>query len=194
MTLRRATLLRAALAMAAAAPAAWLLWAAFVRRDLGADPVKTLQVITGLACLNLLLATLSITPLRRFLKWNFLGQYRRMLGLFAFGYGVVHLLIYLVFDQSLDPGLIWEDTIEHPRIAVGAVALLLLLPLALTSTDRMVRRLGKRWGRLHRLVYPATALGVLHYLMVQKLDIREGLVFAGVFTGLMLLRVRRGGN
>jgi sulfoxide reductase heme-binding subunit YedZ len=182
--------LRLLLAVGAAGPGLWLLWAAFVRQDLGADPVKTLQVVTGLACLNLLLVTLAITPLRRFLKWNFLGPYRRMLGLFAFGYAILHLLIYVVFDQSLDPRLIWDDTIEHPRIAVGALAVLLLTPLALTSTDRMIRRLGRRWGKLHRLIYPATALGVLHYLMVQKLDLREGLIFAGVFGVLMLLRIR----
>ena len=182
--------LRLLLAVGASAPGLWLLWAAFVRQDLGADPVKTLQVTTGLACLNLLLVTLAITPLRRYLKWNALGPYRRMLGLFAFGYAVIHLIIYVVFDQSLDPRLIWDDTIEHPRIAVGALALLLLAPLAITSTDRMIRRLGRSWGRLHRLIYPATALGVLHYLMVQKLDLREGLIFAGVFAVLMLARVR----
>lgn len=188
MKLRSAIPFRLLLAVGAAAPAIWLLWAGFVRHDLGADPVKTLQVTTGLACLNLLLVTLAVTPLRRYLKWNFLAQYRRMLGLFAFGYAVVHLIIYVVFDQSLEPRLIWDDTIEHPRIAVGALAVLLLTPLAVTSTDRMIRRLGKRWGRLHRLIYPATALGVLHYLMVQKLDIREGLLFAGAFALLMLLR------
>lgn len=185
---RPAVLLRAVLATGAAAPALWLLWAAFVRQDLGPDPVKTLQVVTGLACLNLLLVALAITPLRRYLKWNFLGQYRRMLGLSAFAYAIAHLIIYVVFDQSLDLRLIWDDTVEHPRIAVGALAVLLLTPLAFTSTDKMIRRLGKSWGRLHRLVYPATALGVLHYLMVQKLDIREGMVFAGVFGLLMLAR------
>lgn len=189
MNLRSTTLLRFLLALGAAGPALWLLWAAFVRQDLGADPVKTLQIVTGLACLNLLLVALAITPLRRYLKWNFLGQYRRMLGLFAFAYAVVHFLIYVVFDQSLDPRLIWDDTIEHPRIAVGALALVLLTPLAITSTDRMIRKLGKNWGKLHRLVYPATALGVLHYLMVQKLDLREGMLFAGVFGVLLLVRL-----
>jgi len=190
MTPRPAVLLRVVLACGAAAPAAWLLWAAFVSQDLGADPVKTLQVTTGLACLNLLLVTLAVTPLRRYLKWNFLGQYRRMLGLSAFAYAIAHLIIYVVFDQSLDPRLIWDDTVEHPRIAVGALAVLLLTPLAFTSTDKMIRRLGKSWGRLHRLVYPATALGVLHYLMVQKLDISKGMIFVAVLVGLLLLRMR----
>ena len=113
-----------------------------------------------------------------------------MLGLFAFFYALLHAITYFVFDQSLDPRLIWEDTVKHPRIAVGFVAFLLLIPLAVTSTDAMVRRLGKRWGKLHKLVYFAAALGILHYLMVQKLDIREGLVFAGIFGGLMLARLR----
>lgn len=175
--------------LASLGPAGWLLWGVAGGGTLGADPVKTLQIVTGLAALVLLLVTLSVTPLRRFLGWNWLGPLRRMLGLLAFGYLVAHALIYFVFDQSLDPGLIWDDTVEHPRIAVGFAAWLLLIPLALTSTDRAIRRLGKRWGRLHRLVYPATALGVLHYLMVQKLDLREGLIFAGVFTILMLARL-----
>jgi sulfoxide reductase heme-binding subunit YedZ len=156
---------------------------------LGADPVHTVQLVTGLATLVLLLVTLAISPLRKLLGWSELIRLRRMLGLFSFFYLVLHALVYFVLDQSLDPGLIWADTVKHPRIAVGFIALLLLIPLAVTSTDRMIRRLGKRWGRLHRLVYTATALGVLHYLMVQKLDIREGLVYAAIFGGLMLLRV-----
>jgi sulfoxide reductase heme-binding subunit YedZ len=189
VTPRQSLLLRACLALAASLPALWLLWAALVRHDLGADPVKTLQVVTGLSCLNLLFATLAVTPLRRLLGWNFLARQRRMLGLFAYAYAILHLLIYVVFDQSLSLQLIWDDTVEHPRIAVGALAVLLLTPLAVTSTDGMIRRLGRWWRRVHRLIYPAAALGVIHYLMVQKLDIREGLVFAGIFAGLMLARV-----
>lgn len=182
--------------LACLGPAAWLVWGAVGGGGLGADPVKTLQIVTGLATLILLLITLAVTPLRRFFSWNWLGPLRRMLGLAAFGYLLVHALIYFVLDQSLDPGLIWTDTVEHPRIAVGFAAWLLLIPLALTSTDRAIRRLGKRWGRLHRLVYPATFLGILHYLMVQKLDLREGLLFAAVFAVLMLARLpaRRAGQ
>jgi len=170
-------------------PAAWLVLAALGRVDFGADPVKTIQVTTGLATLVLLLITLVITPTRRLAGWNELIRLRRMLGLFAFFYVLLHAVTYFVFDQSLDPGLIWADTVKHPRIAVGFLAFLLLIPLALTSTDRMVRRLGKRWGRLHRLIYFATALGVLHYLMVQKLDLRKGMIYALVFAGLMLARL-----
>ncbi|HXI20348.1 MAG TPA: protein-methionine-sulfoxide reductase heme-binding subunit MsrQ [Gemmatimonadales bacterium] len=175
--------------LAALGPAAWLAWHALGDGDLGADPVKTIQVTTGLATLILLFVTLGITPLRRLLHWSELVRLRRMAGLFAFFYATLHALTYFVFDQSLDPGLIWADTVKHPRIAVGFVAFLMLIPLALTSTDRSIRRLGKRWGRLHRLIYPATALSVLHYLMVQKLDLREGFVFAAVFGGLMVLRL-----
>lgn len=170
-------------------PLVWILWGAFGGGDLGPDPVKGLQIVTGLSTLILLLLTLSVTPLRRLLHWNWLHPLRRVLGLAAFGYVLLHALIYFVFDQSLDPRLIWSDTIEHPRIAVGFIAFLLLIPLALTSTDAAIRRMGKRWTRLHRLIYLATALGVLHYLMVQKLDIRKGLVYAGVFAVLMSYRV-----
>jgi sulfoxide reductase heme-binding subunit YedZ len=170
-------------------PLLWLLWRGLVAGDLGADPVKTIQVTTGLATLILLFCTLAVTPLRRLARWSELIRLRRMLGLFAFFYVVLHAVTYFVFDQSLDPRLIWDDTVEHPRIAVGFAAFLLLVPLALTSTDGWVRRLGKRWGRLHRLVYPATALGVLHLLMVQKLAFRVGLGYAAAFGILLAARV-----
>jgi sulfoxide reductase heme-binding subunit YedZ len=175
--------------VAALGPLVWLLWCGFVRGDLGADPVKTIQVTTGLAILVLLLVTLTVTPIRRLFHYSELIRVRRMLGLFAFFYAVLHAVTYFVFDQSLDPRLIWEDTVEHPRIAVGFLGFLLLIPLALTSTDAMVRRLGKRWGKLHRLIYLATGLGIIHYLMVQKLDLRVGIPYALVFGMLMLWRV-----
>jgi sulfoxide reductase heme-binding subunit YedZ len=175
---------------AALGPATWIGLAAFgvLGLDLGADPVKTMQVTTGLTCIILLLATLAITPARKLTHFSELIRLRRLLGLFAFFYALLHALIYFVFDQSLDPKLIWDDTIEHPRIAVGFVAFLLLIPLALTSTNGWIRRLGKRWTRLHRLIYLATGLGLLHYLMVQKLDIRVGLVYVGIFALLMIAR------
>jgi methionine sulfoxide reductase heme-binding subunit len=182
--------------LAALGPLAWLAWHGWLLSQnpvgdaLGADPVKTIQVTTGLTVLILLLLTLAVTPIRRYFHYSELIRIRRMLGLFAFFYALLHAVTYFVFDQSLDPRLIWEDTVKHPRIAVGFVAFLLLIPLAVTSTDAMVRRLGKRWGKLHKLVYFAAALGILHYLMVQKLDIREGLVFAGVFGGLMVARLK----
>jgi methionine sulfoxide reductase heme-binding subunit len=182
-------LLKPAAVLAALGPAVWLGLGVVGRVYLGADPVKTFQVTTGLSTLVLLLVTLTISPARKILHWSELIRLRRMLGLFAFFYALFHALIYFILDQSLDPGLIWEDTIKHPRIAVGFVAFLLLIPLAVTSTDAMIRRLGKRWGRLHKLIYLVTALSILHYLMVQKLDLREGLVFGSVFAVLMLWRV-----
>jgi sulfoxide reductase heme-binding subunit YedZ len=181
--------LKPAAAIAATGPALWLGLAALGKVDFGPDPVKTIQVTTGLATLVLLLITLTVTPLRKFAHWGELIRLRRMLGLFAFFYIVLHAVTYFVFDQSLDPQLIWTDTVKHPRIAVGFVAFLLLIPLAVTSTDKMIRRLGKRWTRLHRLIYLATALGVLHYLMVQKLDLRKGMVYGVIFLGLMLFRL-----
>ena len=182
-------LLKPAAFLAALGPALWLGLGVAGRVDLGADPVKTFQVTTGLATLVLLLVTLTISPARKLLHWSELIRLRRMLGVFAFFYVLAHALIYFILDQSLDPGLIWEDTVKHPRIAVGFIAFLILTPLAITSTDGMTRRLGKRWGKLHKLVYLATALGILHYLMVQKLDLREGFVFLTVFVTLMVFRI-----
>jgi sulfoxide reductase heme-binding subunit YedZ len=170
-------------------PLAWLLWRGFIVGDLGADPVKTIQVTTGLTVLVLLLITLAVTPARKLAGWSEAIRLRRMLGLFAFFYTLLHAVTYFVFDQSLDLDRIWADTVKHPRIGVGFLAFLLLIPLAVTSTDGWIRRLGKRWTRLHRLIYPATFLGVLHYLMVQKLDIRVGLWYAAAFATLMLLRL-----
>jgi sulfoxide reductase heme-binding subunit YedZ len=158
--------------------------------DLGPDPVRHLQHVTGLACLALLAATLAVTPLRRIFRWNELVRVRRMLGLWAFTYATVHFLIYLVFDQSLDPALIAADTVKHPRIYLGFAAFLILLALALTSTDRAVRRLGRRWRTLHRGVYFAAVLGLVHFAMVQKLDVRVPLAWGAGFALLLAFRLR----
>jgi sulfoxide reductase heme-binding subunit YedZ len=180
--------------LAALGPLGWLGWHGWrLAHDpasdaLGADPVKTIQVTTGLTVLVLLLLTLTVSPIRKLFHYGEFIRVRRMLGLFAFFYALLHAVTYFVFDQSLDPRLIWSDTVKHPRIAVGFIAFLLLIPLALTSTDAMVRRLGKRWGRLHRLIYLAIGLGIIHYLMVQKLDLRVGIPYAVVFGVLMLWR------
>jgi sulfoxide reductase heme-binding subunit YedZ len=181
--------------VAALGPLAWLCWHGWLLAQnpggeaLGADPVKTIQVTTGLTILVLLLLTLAVSPVRKLFHYGELIRVRRMLGLFAFFYALLHAVTYFVFDQSLDPGLIWADTVKHPRIAVGFIAFLMLIPLAMTSTDAMVRRLGKRWGKLHKLIYAATALGIIHYLMVQKLDLRVGIPYAVVFGVLMLWRM-----
>lgn len=183
--------LRPALFIAALLPLLALLSEAFLGGDLGPDPVRHIQHVTGISCLALLGATLSITPLRRHLRLGELIKLRRMLGLWAFTYAALHLLTYVVFDQSLDPGRIWADTLKHPRIYLGSAAFLILLALALTSTDASVRRLGRRWVTLHRLIYLAVLLGIVHFAMVQKLDIRTPLTWAAGFGVLMLLRLRR---
>lgn len=176
----------------AACPVAWMVWAGFTDH-LGADPVREVQGVTGLAALTLLLITLAVTPLRRLSGVNSLIRLRRLLGLWGFAYVVLHATIYFVLDQSLSLPLIWEDTLKHPRIFVGMGAFLLLIPLAATSTTASIRRLGgQRWAAVHRLAYLATALGVLHYLWVVKWDVTNPAIYALVFVGLMLPRLSLG--
>src|SRR5690606_32903380 len=123
------------------------------------------------------------------LGWTWPIRIRRLLGLFAFGYAAAHFLLYLVVDQGLDLGLLLEDLAERPFILVGLLALVLLLPLALTSTRRAVTRLGfRRWRRLHRLAYVAAALGVLHFVLRVKSDYSEPLIYGGILAGLLLVR------
>ena len=172
-------------------PALDLLREAFLGGDLGPDPVRHIQHVTGIACLALLLATLTITPLRRLAHLGELIKLRRMLGLWAFTYATLHFLTYLIFDQSLGAGRILADTVKHPRIYFGFAAFLILLSLALTSTDASVRRLGKRWATLHRGIYVAVILGLIHFAMVQKLDIRVPLLWGAGFALLMALRLVR---
>ncbi|MGD8976648.1 MAG: protein-methionine-sulfoxide reductase heme-binding subunit MsrQ [Gammaproteobacteria bacterium] len=157
--------------------------------DLGANPVEALIHETGLWGLRLLLVTLAVTPARRLTGWNWLVRLRRMLGLFAFFYVLCHFLSYALIDQRLALGPIVEDILERPFITIGLLALLLLLPLAATSTNRMMRRLGKRWQTLHRLVYPIAILGVWHFWWQVKEDIREPLIYASVLAVLLGLRL-----
>ena len=153
------------------APAGWLLWRTLTGR-LGANPVETL--------------TLAATPLRRLSGWNGLLRHRRLLGLAAASYALLHLLIYAVLDQGLLWRQIGRDILERPFITVGMAALVLLLPLAATSFDAAIRWLGaRRWRALHRLVYLATALALLHFWWKVKADTREPLIYAAVF-GLLL--------
>lgn len=156
---------------------------------LAAEPVKDITHRTGWWALTLLLGTLAVTPLRWLTGWNALVKVRRMLGLFAFAYATVHLLIYFGLDQAFSLAYIGEEIAERPYITVGFTAWLLLLPLAITSTRGWIRRLGKRWQLLHRLVYPAAALGVLHFYWLVKADTREPLLFAGVLALLLAARV-----
>ena len=157
---------------------------------LGANPVEELLHQLGRWGLKFLLITLSITPLRRWTGWNWLIRFRRMLGLFAFFYVVLHFIIYAVLDQGLELALIVEDIVKRPYITLGVTGLLLLVPLAVTSTRGMMRRLGKRWVLLHRLVYPVAILGVWHFYWQVKLDTVDALIYALVLAVLLATRLR----
>ncbi|HMQ13742.1 MAG TPA: protein-methionine-sulfoxide reductase heme-binding subunit MsrQ [Candidatus Competibacter phosphatis] len=165
-------------------PLVWLCWLAWHDR-LGANPVETLSHRTGDWSLRFLLLTLAVTPLRRLSGWNWLLKFRRMLGLFAFFYVCLHLGVYLIFDQFFDPSAILEDIAKRPYITVGFAGFLLLIPLAATSTNGMIKRLGRNWQRLHRLVYLIGMLGVVHYWWLVKADISEPLLYAGLLTMLL---------
>jgi sulfoxide reductase heme-binding subunit YedZ len=169
-------------------PLGLLIWDT-LQNDLGTDPVAQLEHRSGLWALRLLLATLAITPLRRVSGWNKAVRYRRMLGLFAFFYASVHLAIYLFVDLGGYWADIFVQIAKKPYITVGFAAWLLLIPLAVTSTQKMMRRLGRRWGQLHKLVYAAALLGVLHFLWLVKADKREPLIYLAVFALLMLWRL-----
>src|SRR5262252_9201072 len=166
-------------------PLGGLIWRGF-HNSLGANPVENIQLTTGRWTLRFLVFTLSITPFRKLLNLPDLIRFRRMLGLFAFSYVCIHFLTYLVLDQSLDLSAIWKDVAKRPFITVGFLGFLLLLPLAITSTAGWIRRLGgKRWQMLHRAIYVAAVLGVVHYYWLVKSDIRKP-AFYGVVVGILL--------
>lgn len=158
-------------------------------RGLGANPIETLTHRTGWWSLFLLIAALAVTPLRRFTGWNQLAGVRRPLGLSSFFYATLHLLVYFVLDQGLAFEYLIEDVVERPFITSGFTAWLLLLPLALTSTRTAIRKMGKRWSLLHRLAYPAAALGVLHFAWGVKADLREPMLFAAALAVLLGARL-----
>ena len=169
-------------------PLALLGWRIAAGR-LGANPVEAVLHFTGAWGLRLLLVTLAVTPLRRLTGRGWLLRFRRMLGLFAFFYVVLHVAVYLVLDR----GLAWEEIVtdlsKRPYIMVGFAAFVLLVPLAVTSTRGWVRRLGRRWQLLHRSVYLIAVLGVLHFLWLVKADLREPLIYAAVLAVLLAARV-----
>lgn len=168
-------------------PFTWLCFH-IVTQQLGADPAKTIVLFTGEWTIYFLFITLSVTPLRRLLKWGWLMPHRRMLGLFALFYGVLHLLSYLVFILGLDFGRLISETLKRPYISVGFPALLILIALGITSTKKMMRRLGKNWVRLHRFVYLALFLGWIHVLWQVRSSYLEAAVY-GIIT-LVLLGIR----
>lgn len=157
--------------------------------NLGANPVEAVLHRTGDWTLRLLLLTLAVTPLRRWTGWSWLLSFRRPLGLLAFTYGLLHAATYL----GLDRGLLWDeivaDVVKRPYVTFGVAALLLMVPLALTSTRAMMRRLGRNWQRLHRLVYAVGVLGVLHFLWLTKVDRLEPVVYAVLLAVLLLARL-----
>jgi sulfoxide reductase heme-binding subunit YedZ len=157
--------------------------------SLGANPIEELIHRLGIWGLNFLLITLTVTPLRRLTGKNWLLRFRRMLGLFAFFYLLLHFLTYAGLDQRFDLAAIIEDIAERPYITVGFTALLLLVPLAATSTQAMMRRLGRRWQKLHRLVYLIAILGVVHFYWQVKLDTLEALIYAAILAILLGYRL-----
>jgi len=169
-------------------PFAFLVVAAF-SDNLGTNPVETLTHETGEWALRLLLLTLAITPLRKWLKINWLIKLRRMLGLFAFFYACLHFVTYIWLDQFFDWNEILIDIPKRPFITIGFVSFLLLVPLAVTSTNAMQRRLKKRWLTLHRLVYLIPVLVIVHFIWSLKADYLEPFVYLAVFAILMLLRL-----
>ena len=170
-------------------PVAWLACAGW-NHGLGANPIETITHETGTWTLRFLMITLAATPLRRLTGWNDIIRFRRMLGLFAFFYGSLHLLTYVWLDQFFDWSSIVKDVAKRPFITAGATAFLLMVPLAATSTAGMIRRLGGRtWRRLHRLVYVSAALGVVHYWWLVKLDTRPPRNYGIVLAVLLSVRL-----
>lgn len=170
-------------------PFARLVWRAFAG-TLGVNPIETITHSTGWWTLAFLLITLSVTPLRKLLNAPWLLRLRRMLGLFAFFYVCVHFTIWLVFDHFFDWRAVVADIVKRPYITVGFTAFVLLIPLAATSTNAMVRRLGaQQWQRLHRFVYLIAVLGVLHFLWLVKKDLREPTLFAVILGALLGARL-----
>lgn len=159
--------------------------------SLGANPIEELIHRLGIWGLNFLLITLAVTPLRELTGQSWLLRFRRMFGLFAFFYVLIHFLTYAGLDQRFKLPQILEDIAERPYITIGFTALLLLVPLAVTSTNAMMKRLGRRWRKLHRLVYLIAILGVWHFYWQVKLDTLEALIYAIILACLLGYRIWR---
>lgn len=161
------------------------------RENLGANPVETLHFRLGDWALRFICLTLALTPLKQLTGQRWINRYRRMLGLFAFFYASLHLLVYLLLDITLAWDALADDIRETPYILLGLLTYLLLLPLAATSTQRMQRRLGKQWKVLHRLIYPAAVTAVLHYTLLVKADFSQPLIYAAIVSALLGYRLVR---
>ena len=169
-------------------PAALLGWGA-LHGTLGANPIEAITRGTGKWTILFLLITLAVSPLRQLTVQYWLIRFRRMLGLFAFFYGVLHLTTYVWLDKFFDWHEMLKDIAKRPFITIGFTAFVLMLPLALTSTQGMIRRLGKRWQLLHRLIYASAAAGVVHFYWLVKADVRRPLLYGALLAALLAFRV-----
>jgi len=169
-------------------PLAWLLYR-FFTGGLGVNPIETINRYTGDWALRILLLTLAFSPIIRITRWNNIIQYRRMVGLFAFFYVCVHLTSYTVLDQYFDFGAIIDDVFKRPFITAGFASFILLIPLAVTSTNKMVERLQYRWIQLHRIVYLIAMLAVLHFWWMVKIDTTEPMIYAIILAVLLGFRL-----
>jgi sulfoxide reductase heme-binding subunit YedZ len=170
------------------APASYLVFLGFTN-NLGVNPAETLQLETGVWGLRFLVATLAITPLRRVTGWNRAIQYRRMLGLFAFFYAFLHFLTYLVLDKYFALGEMMADVFKRPFITMGFLAFVLMIPLAVTSTKGWIRRLGRRWQVLHRLIYVSGVAAAIHYVWKGKVLLGSSVGYAIVIGILLAFRL-----
>ncbi len=183
--------IKPAVFLACLLPAAWITWA-FFTGHLGANPIREAEIQSGLWTLRFLAITLSVTPARRMTHWNALGKYRRMMGLFTFFYACAHLALWFL-DWFFDWPAMWDEIVKHKFILVGMLTFIILIPLAITSTKGWIKRLGKRWAKLHRLIYVAAITGTLHYLW--GVSSKEGstptfpLIYLGIFAVLLGYRV-----
>jgi sulfoxide reductase heme-binding subunit YedZ len=184
---RRIAILKSMVFCASLLPLAGLGWKAF-HDHLGANPIEVITHSTGTWTLVFLLVTLSVSPVRKLSGALWLIRFRRMLGLFAFFYGVLHFLTYIWLDKFFDVDEMLKDVYKRPFITVGFTAFALLIPLALTSTRGMIRRLGRRWQMLHRLIYLSAGLGVIHYLWLVKADRRLPEIYGAMLAILLLYR------
>ncbi|GGO88203.1 protein-methionine-sulfoxide reductase heme-binding subunit MsrQ [Marinobacterium nitratireducens] len=169
-------------------PLAWLVERALAM-DLGADPAQAIVQFTGIWTLRLLFVTLAVTPLRLMFRWAWLQRYRRMFGLYTLFYAVVHLLAFATFILGWRPDLLLRELSERPYIIVGTLALLLLIPLGVTSTRGMQRRLGPKWAKLHRLVYLIALLAMLHFIWQIRSSFQEQLIYGLILAWLLGFRL-----
>ena len=180
---------KAVLFLLSLVPLAYLVWRAF-QGKLTANPIEYITHFTGDWTIRFLMIVLAVTPLRNLFNRPQLTRFRRMMGLFAYFYGCLHFLVWSVLDKQLDPHIMWEDILKRWYITVGMAALLGMTPLAITSTAGWVRRLGyKRWQRLHRIVYGCAVLGVVHYYLLVKSDIRSPVMYGAILAILLGYRM-----